>query len=260
MTRMKIKIISKKRYKEIEKIKKELNVVSGKETKADICIAIGGDGTFIRAAKEFDGPILPIRANDLDSMGYYADVSTDNINEVIRLLKTNAFKIKTISKMITLHYKNRKYYAVNEILLRNKLEEVYFDIEINGRKEKNNSFKISGDGFIVTNLIGSTAYNRSAGGPIILTQKAICITFLNADGPFKNSIILDPDSKINVAIKKYNGIIRCDSENIAEIKPGERFKIELSDRTIRIIQFDKFIEPFFKKINRALADKMITGE
>ncbi len=260
MTRMKIKIISKKRYKEIEKIKKELNVVGGKETKADICIAIGGDGTFIRAAKEFDGPILPIRANDLDSMGYYADVSTDNINEVIRLLKTNAFKIKTISKMITLHYKNRKYYAVNEILLRNKLEEVYFDIEINGRKEKNNSFKISGDGFIVTNLIGSTAYNRSAGGPIILTQKAICITFLNADGPFKNSIILDPDSKINVAIKKYNGIIRCDSENIAEIKPGERFKIELSDRTIRIIQFDKFIEPFFKKINRALADKMITGE
>ncbi len=260
MTRMKIKIISKKRYKEIEKIKKELNVVGGKETKADICIAIGGDGTFIRAAKEFDGPILPIRANDLDSMGYYADVSTDNINEVIRLLKTNAFKIKTISKMITLHYKNRKYYAVNEILLRNKLEEVYFDIEINGRKEKNNSFKISGDGFIVTNLIGSTAYNRSAGGPIILTQKVICITFLNADGPFKNSIILDPDSKINVVIKKYNGIIRCDSENITEIKPGERFKIELSDRTIRIIQFDKFIEPFFKKINRALADKMITGE
>ena len=118
-------------------------------------------------------------------MGYYADVSTDNINEVIRLLKTNAFKIKTISKMITLHYKNRRYYAVNEILLRNKLEEVYFDIEINGRKEKNNSFKISGDGFIVTNLIGSTAYNRSAGGPIILTQKAICITFLNADGPIR---------------------------------------------------------------------------
>ena len=259
---MKIKIISKKRYKEIEKIKKELDVVGEKEIKADLCIAIGGDGTFIRAAKEFDGPILPIRANDLDSMGYYADVSTDNINEVIRLLKTNAFKIKTISKMITLHYKNRKYYAVNEILLRNKLEEVYFDIEINGRKrnEENNSFKISGDGFIATNLIGSTAYNRSAGGPIILTQKAICITFLNADGPFKNSIILDPSSKIKVTIKKYNGIIRCDSEDIAEIKPGERFEIELSDRKIKIIQFDKFIEPFFKKINRALADKMITDK
>ncbi len=62
---VKVCIFSRRNYEEIGAIRKAFEVVQPR--KADICIAVGGDGTFIRAAKSFDGPILPVRGNDAGS-------------------------------------------------------------------------------------------------------------------------------------------------------------------------------------------------
>ena len=79
MTKIRIKIVKNKDFKEARKLYKEFNV----SKKADICLAIGGDGTFVRAAKEFSGPILPIMSNEAGSMGYYSDVSLADIDFIL---------------------------------------------------------------------------------------------------------------------------------------------------------------------------------
>lgn len=90
---MKVKIISKKSYPELKKIYGRFEI----SDKADVCLAIGGDGTFIRAANEFDGPILPVRSKEKDSTGYYADVGLDDIDYVIKSLSKKDNRRSTLS-------------------------------------------------------------------------------------------------------------------------------------------------------------------
>ena len=66
---MRIKLIKNRNYPELKKLYGEFDVGDDGE----ICVAVGGDGTFVKAAKSFPGPILPIRSDDPGSVGYYAD-------------------------------------------------------------------------------------------------------------------------------------------------------------------------------------------
>ena len=253
---MRIKIVSKNAYKEIRLLESSFNIV---KKKPDICIAIGGDGTFMNAAKECDCPILPIRTNEVGSLGYYADVSLNDITKVISMLKAHKYNIESLSKKLVVHYKNNSYYAINEILLRNISEEIYFSIkEIDGRRKiKISPFIIAGDGMLITSVMGSTAYNRSARGPIITSPKVMCITFINPDGPYTNPIVIDESSLLEIKVEKYQGNLRADTEDIARLQVGDSFRVSLSDKTLNVVRFSSMRESFSSKLKRMTLNKFI---
>lgn len=251
---MNVKIIANKEYSQLRMLRDSFDV----SERADICIAVGGDGTFVRAAKEFDGPILPIRSGDSGSIGYYADLCLDDMDFVVKSLKARKFTVETLENKMELLYKGKRHYVVNEALLRNVLEEVSFKIyEIRGRSRSAiYPYVMSGDGMLVTGSIGSTAYNKSAGGPIMLTPKAMCLTFLNVDGPYRNSIVVDSSKAIGIEIVKYRGVLIYDGTEIGTIRPGERFTVRMSDRQLRIVRLAGRAEPLARKLDRIIRSRM----
>ena len=253
---MRIKIVSKKAYKEIRLLEDSFNIV---KKNPDICIAIGGDGTFMNAAKECDCPILPIRTNEVGSLGYYADISLNDINKAVVMLKSHKYNIEPLSKKLVVHYKNNSHYAINEILLKNVSEEIYFSIkEIDGRRKiKISPFIIAGDGMLITSVMGSTAYHRSARGPIITSPKVMCITFINPDGPYTNPIIIDESSLLEITVEKYQGNLRADTEDIGCLHVGDSFRVSLSDKTLNVIRFPSMRESFSNKLKRMTLNKFI---
>ena len=168
---MKIKIISKKNYPEMKKLYNKFNVSED----ADVCLAVGGDGTFIKAANEFEGPILPIRSDEKNSTGYYADVGLKDMDFIIKSLLSKNYRIEELGRKIEVEYENSRYYGVNEILLKDVQEEVYFKLyyDERGKRSRLYEYTLSGDGFLVTSAIGSTAYNRTAGGTIKLDRSVL---------------------------------------------------------------------------------------
>jgi len=251
---MKITIICKKYYKEIQELEKAFEM----SRNGDICIAIGGDGTFVKAAREFDGPILAIRGNESNSAGYYSDISIKDISLVVKKLKKKQYTIEHLGNKIELSFKGKKYYAVNEVLLHNWREEVYFSIYYkDDHKEKAiYPYIMAGDGMLVTSEVGSTAYNRSAGGPVILSSKLLCATFLNVDGPYTNSIIVSPEKKIGARIEKYRGVLRYDGIDAGSIKKGESFEVSLSKKELRVVRLDGVREDIAVKLARIIKGKM----
>ncbi len=251
---MKIKIVSKSSYPELKKIYNNFEV----SEEADVCLAIGGDGTFIKAADGFDGPILPIRSEEKNSTGYYADVSLKDIDFIIKCLKTRDYKIKEMGKKIEVDYSNKKHFGVNEVLLKNVQEEVYFNLYYDENKKRNRlyMYTLSGDGFLVTSSIGSTAYNRTAGGPIILDKDVICLTFLSIENPLTNSIILRKDEKLHAVIEKGRATISYDGIKMAEIGKGDSFDIKLSNKKVNVIKLDKRNEEFAEKLSRIIKSKI----
>ena len=251
---MKITIICKKYYKEIQELEKAFEV----SRNGDICIAVGGDGTFVKAAREFDGPILAIRGNESNSSGYYSDISIKDIATVIDKLKKKQYTVESIGNKIELSFKGKKYYAVNGVLLHNWREEVYFSIYYKDDHTEKAIYPyiMAGDGMLITSEVGSTAYNRSAGGPIILSPKLLCATFLNVDGPYTNPIILSPDKKIGVRIEKYNGVLRYDGIDAGSIKKGDSFIVSLSRKELKIIRLNGIKEDIAVKLARIIKGKM----
>ena len=121
---MQIKIVKNKDYKELRPLYREFKV----SNKGEICIAVGGDGTFVKAAKEYQGPILPIRSEERGSIGYYSDVNLDDIGFVIKSLKSKNYYVEKLENKMEISCNGKKYYAINEALLHNVLEEVSFKI------------------------------------------------------------------------------------------------------------------------------------
>jgi NAD+ kinase len=250
-----IKLVYSENFPQLRKLRSSFKV----SDKGDICIAVGGDGAFVSAAKEFGGPILPIRSNKSGSSGYYADLSLADLDFVIKSLKAGAYVVEKLENKIEIAYKGRKHYAVNEVSLRNMHQEVNFKIyDVNGgTRSEIYPYVMGGDGIIISGATGSTAYNKSAGGPIILSPNVFCLTFLNADGPYNNPIIIDANRKIEIRVAKYVGILDADGKKIAELKPGEKFDVRLSTRELRVVRFPDRRESMASKLDRIIRSRMV---
>lgn len=251
---MKVKLVTNKEYPELKKLRDAFEI----SDKGEICLAVGGDGMLVKAAKEFDGPILPVRSNLPGSAGYYADLCLDDIDFIVDNLGKKKYTVETLENKIVITYKGKRYYASNEAVLRNKLQEVNFRIyELSkGRRVKVYPYVMGGDGLLVTGVMGSTAYNKSAGGPVILSPKVICMTFLNADGPYRNPIVIDAERTIEVEIVKYTGELEYDGEEIGALEPGMSFTATLSDKELRIVRFPSKKEDMSSKLDRIIRSRL----
>jgi NAD kinase len=121
---MKITIVQRDGEKRIPELYKNFDVVKDGE----IYIAIGGDGTFIKAAQMTEKPVLWIRDEKWGSIGYHSDVRLDDLGQVIKKLKAKDFYIEPFSRKIEVAYKNKKYLGVNEVRLNNIVMEVSFKV------------------------------------------------------------------------------------------------------------------------------------
>jgi NAD+ kinase len=252
---MDISIVQNKNYQEIAKLRKVFHIVK----KGEICVAFGGDGTFISAARKFACPILFVRSGENGSTGYYSDVSVKDIDIIIEKLKNKNYTVEDLSRKILISYKGKNHYAINEALLSGMGKEIYFDIYLksaNG-ESKVYPYTISGDGVLITGNVGSTAYNRTARGPIILSKDVICLNLLFAEGPITNPIILDGDTEIRLAVVKRGGKIMQDGHPISSINAGESFTVKLSDMTTKVVKLNGFIETFSDKLDRMIRNKMV---
>lgn len=252
---MKITIVSRKRSPRLRKLYKNFKV--GRD--GDIYIAVGGDGTFIKTAQMTEKPVLLIRDEKGGSIGYHSDLNIKDLDSIIKKLKKNQYSVEPLSNKIEIIYKNRHYFGVNEARLNNVFEEVSFKIyeRIGNKRIRIYPFVMSGDGMLATSKIGSTAYNRSAGGPVILSPDVLCLTFLNIDGPYNSPIILDSDREIEVEVVKYEGILGFDNTKIATIGKGDMFRIRLSDKKINVVRFSNERESFADKLERTIRSRMV---
>lgn len=252
---MKVTIVNRDGSPKTKKLYDNFDVVKS----GDIYIAIGGDGTFIKAAGMTDKPVLLVRDGKGGSIGYHSDFGVEQMDEIIKKLKSKDYHIETISHKIEIIYKGRHYFGINEARLNNIIEEVSFKVfERSGNKRlRIYPFIMSGDGLIITSQMGSTAYNRSAGGPIILTPKVMCITFLNPDAPFSNPIVIDSSKEIEVEIVKYEGVLGFDDTRIAKVRKGDTFRVKLSNKKIKMIKFTGVKESMADKLERKMMSRMV---
>ena len=163
-------------------------------------IALGGDGLILHLLHEFEKNPLPIYGVHCGTVGFLMN-SFKEENFLENIEKAKVAKIHPLRmKVIDITGKEYSHLAVNEVsLLRQTSQIAKIKIEINSKERIDN---LSADGVLLATSAGSTAYNRSVGGPIIpLSAEVLALTPISPFRPRNwNGALLPSGSKVKFTI------------------------------------------------------------
>lgn len=222
---------------------------------ADVVISVGGDGSFINAAKRallFNKPLLCVNAGKL---AYLAGLESDELHLIKNIL---IGKYVTENRMIleaSIIDKNGKilYHSncINDAVVSRSgsIRIMNLNISCNG----DDLIKYNADGAIVSTPTGSTAYSLSAGGPIVEPSvESILLTPVCPHSIFSRSVVLGGDSVLEIAHDNSGEVIlSCDGQKPTVIPEGATVKVKrINERAVFIkIKSDTFIDVLNKKLS-----------
>lgn len=223
-------------------------------------IVFGGDGTIIRAVRDLKPLALPLIGVNAGTLGYLAETDPGSIADMVARLKNDRFFIE---ERMMLRGEILKAGAESE-------EPVYEDTGLNdvvlsgadGTRVVSFSVYVDGeflksyvaDGLILATPTGSTAYNLSAGGPIVMpSAEMLLLTPLNAHTFMSRTIVLPGDCTVTVELAGKSGtnaLVHFDGAVYPDLYPGDRVCIRRADEHARLIRLnrDSFTEILRKKL------------
>lgn len=209
--------------------------------KADLIVAVGGDGTILYAAKLMHGHDKPLLGVNRGRLGFLADVLPDDMLEVIdRVLAGDYTSEARLLLDATIVYADGKTHtatALNDVVLQRKETGRMVDFETRIAGQYVNTH--AGDGLIVTTPTGSTAYALSCGGPIIepmldvVALVPICPHTLN-DRP----IVVPANLEIEIVLVEGGAAkaeVIVDGRSIGELGPNDRLTVCSAEDRITLI-------------------------
>lgn len=169
---------------------------------ADLVVCLGGDGTFLDVAGKVGKKEISIVGINTGHLGFLANCSTDEIDEVIRDIHTGNYHIVNHSVLQVRcegHVLPVSPFALNEVAILK--HDVSSMISINTTIDREYLTTYMADGLIIGTPTGSTAYSLSVGGPIIAPQlDTICLTPVAPHSLNMRPIVVSDKSEIQVTI------------------------------------------------------------
>lgn len=208
----------------------------------DALVTIGGDGTLISAVRRsfiYDIPIFGVYAG---SLGFLADVSVDELDEFVKSLSLGNYRIDTRSVLdVRIQTKSQeiKVHAFNDVVFTRPSISNMIHVETLVDKKSFNTYY--GDGVIVATPTGSTAYNLSAGGPVlfpltdVFTLTPICPHSLT-----QRPVVLPGEFPIEMKTTDAKALVIIDGQDMYELEKGDSIHIRLSEKYAKLIHRNEF--------------------
>ncbi len=208
--------------------------------RADLIVAIGGDGTLLHAARNAAARKVPLVGINRGRRGFLTDVSPEHMLEALDAILAGdhiADRRLMLAARLAEQAKGTELFALNDIVLQKGDTGRLLDFTTDVDDVYVNTHR--GDGLIVATPTGSTAYALSCGGPIIqpnvdaLVMVPICPHTLS-DRP----LVLPSSSTIRVTLDNAGGSeahVVCDGEPLARLRANETLTISLAKKTVTLL-------------------------
>ena len=175
----------------------------------DALVTLGGDGTLISAVRRsfnYDIPIFGVYAG---ALGFLADVSMDELDDFAKNLSQGDYRIDERSVLEAIFVKNNeeiKVHAFNDIVFTRPSISNMIHVETLVDNKAFNTYY--GDGVIVSTPTGSTAYNLSAGGPVLFPlTKVFTLTPISPHSLTQRPVVLPGEFSIEMKTSDSKALI-----------------------------------------------------
>jgi NAD+ kinase len=171
--------------------------------KMSLIVVLGGDGTYLRSIRLLDGKAIPILGVNLGSLGFLTPTRADELFTAVEQTLENKMELRPRSMMkLQVYRKNKKkleVLALNDIVIeRGSLSQL---INISIHCGKSLVSEVKADGLIISTPTGSTAYNLSAGGPILHPEvRAFVVTPIAPHSLNSRPLIFPDESRLRFSL------------------------------------------------------------
>ena len=238
-------------YTEADKIPEETECV----------LVLGGDGTMIQAAIDLVHSKLPILGINMGIVGFLTEVEPQNLERALDLMLQDKY---TIENRIMLRESSvtptgtssgKACYALNDVVLSKRGDCRLITIKVYINDELADIYRA--DGLIISTPTGSTGYNLSAGGPVMVPDtEATVITPICAHSLDKRSLVVSAMDRIVLELgqtkdfQEDEAVLVVDGRTVRGLSTGDRLEVLVPEDQTRIVKLSGV--SFYKKMRDKL--------
>ncbi|MDY6290201.1 MAG: NAD(+)/NADH kinase [Succiniclasticum sp.] len=238
-----------------------LDACNEKAAGLDAAVSLGGDGTFLRMARELVKYNVPVFGVNFGHLGFLAEVEFEGMEKALKLLGTGEY---TVEKRCLLQAnvfsesgkKLTSELAINEfVAARGNLSTInHMELYINGKP----SGRYKADGLILSTATGSTAYSLSAGGPLVQPgMEVMIITPICAHSLSTRPLVIPATEIVEIRLLPANlssMALSADGVRICEIGQHDIVRITKNRKTMQLIRLTdrSYYETWQEKLIRGV--------
>ena len=224
----------------------------------DLMLVLGGDGTMIATARTIGDREVPVLGINYGGLGYLAEFRIEELYNALESILAGNYRLdKRVMLDVELLRDNeppRNNRVLNDVVINKAALARIIEIETYFNHQFVNSFRA--DGLIVSTPTGSTAYNLSAGGPVIFpSMNCVVITPICPFTLSNRPIVVPDDAEIELLLKS-------DHEEVALTLDGQvGFSLAVADRVVirKSRTMFNLIQPSNRNYFDVLRDKLRWG-
>ena len=208
----------------------------------ELAVVIGGDGTILRAAELARDTGTPLLGVNLGHVGFLAEAESDDVEFTIEAIVQRRY---TSEERLTIDVDVQRdgevvasTFALNEASVEKAARERMLEVvvEVDGRPLS----RWGCDGVVCATPTGSTAYNFSAGGPIVWPGvEALLMVPISAHALFARPMVVAPSSVLAVEVMARtdgSGVLWCDGRRTVDLPPGARIEVRRGKTPVRLVR------------------------
>ena len=224
----------------------------------DLMLVLGGDGTMIATARMLGDKEVPVLGVNYGGLGYLAEFRVEELYTALESILEGNYRIDTRVMLRVQLMRGDKEVArtrvLNDVVINKSALARIIEIEANLNQQFVNSFRA--DGLIVSTPTGSTAYNLSAGGPVIYpSMNAVVITPICPFTLSNRPLVVPDDAVIELCLKTHteDAAVTLDGQVGFPLEVEDRVVIRKSRTTFQLVQ------PMNRNYFEVLRDKLRWG-
>ncbi len=209
---------------------------------SDMLLTIGGDGTLISAVRRSYRYNLPVLGVHAGKLGFLADINLTELKDFFPAMLQGEYRIDEramLEAVITTKEGTSRVIAFNDIVLtRPSISKMtHFEMRVDGRAF-NTYF---GDGVIISTPTGSTAYNLSAGGPVLFPLTGVFVlTPICPHSLTQRPVVLPGHFEIEVRTPEQSALAIVDGQDMYEFGEGDNVVIKLAPEHAQLVHQKAF--------------------
>lgn len=226
----------------------------------DFALSVGGDGTFLTSAAAIGNMNIPILGVNCGHLGFLADVQSQDLDEIMHKLVDRQYTIEQRS-LLNVTVLDKDGIAKEDLLMSpNALNEVailkqgltnMLTIETKVNGELLHTYH--SDGLVIATPTGSTAYNLSIGGPLVVPQsRGIILTPIAPHSLTVRPIVMPDDWKFDIRVSsRYDSYMVSVDGRSQSLSTDLSLHVERAPYTIKVVQIgdNSFLKSLRTKLN-----------
>lgn len=207
----------------------------------DLVLVLGGDGTFLRAARLIAPAETPLLGVDLGTLGFLAEVEYRELPEALERVFAGEYRLESRTLLDVRHHRNgetlARQTALNEGVVLKGTSSRMLELEVFAGESL--VARYGTDGMILSTPTGSTAYALSAGGPIMAPDvpawllAPICPHSLTA-----RPLVMSSETVVRVVAKDRaeGALLSADGFTVGLLRPGDEVTFRRSEHVVRLVK------------------------